>query len=575
MAERGERPLTLGTAGHIDHGKTALVEALTGTNTDRLAEERRRGISIELGFARLELPGGRALGVVDVPGHERLVRTMVAGASGIDLFLLVVAADEGVMPQTREHAAVLRALGLGSGVVALTKCDRAEPDRRARARDQVVELLGPVPIVEVSARTGDGLGELRQALGASADRAAQERASGVGWPSRAPLLHVDRSFSLPGIGTVVTGTLWSGEIAAGQRVRVLPSRRTARVRGVEVHGERRERALAGERTALNLAGIRRGEVARGDAVAGQEARIEPTYRLDVELRLEAQAGDLSGRRVQVHHGTRDAPARFVSLAGDLAQLRLEAPLIARAGDPLVLRRIAPPDTLGGAVVLDPLPVRHGPGPAAERLELLRAGDPEQLLGRALAEAPLGLPAEPAEWLDEPVLASPLARWPRERWLQSIERVIAAGRAERRGGRLFAPASPVAAEQRPARAPELDPDALSVLEQLASDRLEPRAPAALAAGVGLDREATLERLERLVAAGLAVRAKPGVYFEASALADARERIVALAAGGSSISIAELRDALGTSRKYAQALLEHLDAARITVRHGDRHVLRVRR
>ncbi|HEY8581746.1 MAG TPA: selenocysteine-specific translation elongation factor, partial [Capillimicrobium sp.] len=242
-------PLTLGTGGHVDHGKTALVRALTGTDTDRLAEERERGISIVLGYAALDLPSGRRLSVIDVPGHERFVRTMVAGATGVDLFLLVVAADDGVMPQTREHWTVLRALGVAAGVVAVTKADLADP---ARAAAEARELVGEGPaLVACSARTGAGLDELRGAL--DAVTAAQ--------PSRAtsasdaePVLHVDRAFTVKGAGTVLTGTLWAGALAVGDRVRLLPEGRRARVRGLQVHEEPTDRAEAGQRVAVNVAG---------------------------------------------------------------------------------------------------------------------------------------------------------------------------------------------------------------------------------------------------------------------------------------------------------------------------------
>src|SRR4051794_30374452 len=234
-------PLTLGTAGHIDHGKTALVEALTGKNTDRLEEEHRRGISIELGYARLELPDGRSLSVIDVPGHERLVRTMVAGATGIDLFLLVVAGDEGVMPQTREHLTVLQALGVETGVIALTRCDLAEPESRHPAAAEARELID-APLVEVSARTGEGLDELRLALADAAELADARRAVRQ-WEEPA-VLHVDRVFALRGIGTVVTGTLWSGVIREGERVEILPEGIELRVRSIQVHDAPVDRADA-------------------------------------------------------------------------------------------------------------------------------------------------------------------------------------------------------------------------------------------------------------------------------------------------------------------------------------------
>src|SRR5215216_4735138 len=246
-------PLTLGTAGHVDHGKTALIEALTGVNTDRLAEERRRGLSIELGFAELELPDGRSLGVVDVPGHERFIRAMVAGATGIDLFLLVVAADDGVMPQTREHLEILDALGVDHGLIALTKCDRTDDDARTLAREEAAGLLPDAPAIEVSARTGEGVDELRGALTELAGDVAREGRAHRD-DSDPVVLHVDRAFSLRGIGTVVTGTLWSGAVAAGDEVAILPGGIEARVRRVQVHNRDADVGRAGQRIALNLTG---------------------------------------------------------------------------------------------------------------------------------------------------------------------------------------------------------------------------------------------------------------------------------------------------------------------------------
>ncbi|MBE2317374.1 selenocysteine-specific translation elongation factor [Solirubrobacter sp. CPCC 204708] len=368
-------PLTLGTAGHIDHGKTALVRALTGVDTDRLPEEQARGISIALGYAPLALPGGR-VSVVDVPGHERFVRTMVAGATGIDLYLMVVAADDGVMPQTREHAAVLAALGVSVGVVAITKSDLADP---ARAAAEAAELLPGAERVPVSSRTGAGLDELRAAVARAAERVATRVSDG---PAR---LHVDRAFTIKGAGTVVTGTLWSGTVARGDHVTVLPADRDARVRGVEVHDEPVERAEAGQRVALNLV-LGRDEVARGDVIVVGET-LEATYRVDVALTWATpDARPDGGARVAVHHGTRESAARLVELGGRFFQLRLEEPIVPAAGDRLVIRSLAPPDTLGGGVVLDPAPRRHGPSrDLLARLTRLERGEPEP-------EAP---PAEPA------------------------------------------------------------------------------------------------------------------------------------------------------------------------------------
>ncbi|HJV29377.1 MAG TPA: selenocysteine-specific translation elongation factor, partial [Gaiellaceae bacterium] len=266
--------LTVGTAGHIDHGKTWLVRALTGKDTDRLPEERERGISIELGYAPLELPDGSRLSLVDVPGHERFVRTMVAGATGIDLFLLVVDAGEGPRPQTCEHLAILRLLGVERGVVAVTKSDAVDSDALELAVAEARKLVVGAPVVPVSAKTGEGLDELRSALADVASQAAQSRAGG---PTR---LYVDRVFTLRGVGTVVTGTLWSGSIGAGDRLRVEPAGLDVRVRSVQVHDRQVERAEAGQRVAVNLPGVERRELARGDALVAPDA-FPTSYRLDV------------------------------------------------------------------------------------------------------------------------------------------------------------------------------------------------------------------------------------------------------------------------------------------------------
>jgi selenocysteine-specific elongation factor len=525
MESAGHVPLTLGTAGHVDHGKTALIKALTGVDTDRLDEERRRGLSIELGYAELELPDGRSLSVVDVPGHERFVRTMVAGATGIDMFLLVVAADEGVMPQTREHLGVLEALDVRNGVVALTKCDRADAEARELARDEVGGLLPDAPVIEVSAVSGEGLDYLRGALASLADGAEGERRSRGEESGQPPVLHVDRSFSLRGIGTVVTGTLWSGAVGAGTEVEVLPGGLRARVRSVQVHNRDADEGRAGQRVALNIAGVGAREIARGDVVTTPGAGLKPSYRLDVEL---ARGEDADGRRVQVHHGTSAVPARPIALGEGLAQLRLEAPLVARAGDRFVLRGISPPRTIGGGRVLDPAPRRHGPrSGAANRLAAVRERGLDAVIAeenRQRAEADRQRAAEHRRAVEEK-------------------------------------------ERRP-----LDKRAQLMLAVLRADGAEPRAPGAIAERIGISPQEARDALERLVDHGLAVRVSTDVYFDRGALEELRGRAVELAGEKGEITLPELRDALGTSRKYAQALLEHLDATKTTVRHRDRHVLR---
>ena len=404
-------PLTLGTAGHIDHGKTVLVRALTGVDTDRLPEERERGISIELGYAPLELPSGRRLSVVDVPGHERFVRTMVAGATGIDLFLMVVAADDGVMPQTREHAAVLAALGVTAGVVAVTKADLADP---ARASAEAAELLPGAEVVPVAAPAGEGLDALRAALDRAA--AALPGRGGADGPLR---LHVDRSFTIRGAGTVVTGTLWEGAAARGDEVRILPAGTPARIRSVQVHDEPRERAEAGQRVALNLAGVGRDEVRRGGRDRGRRAlgARPPSFRVDVALTWATpDARPDGGTRVAVHHGTRETPARLAELGGRYFQLRLEQPLVPARGDRVVIRSLAPPDTLGGGVVLDPDPPRHGPSrDLLARLARLERGEPEPTSPRPRPPEPPRAPRARAPHPRRPrARAAPARRRPRSR-----------------------------------------------------------------------------------------------------------------------------------------------------------------
>ncbi len=492
-------PLTLGTAGHIDHGKTALIKALTGVDTDRLPEERARGISIALGYAKLTLPSSRELSVIDVPGHERFVRTMVAGATGIDMFLMTVAADDGVMPQTREHAAVLHALRVGAGVVAVTKSDLADPEL---ALVEASELLPGAELVAVSARTGEGLEELRTAL----DRVAGQvhsRADDAAGPAR---LHIDRVFTIHGAGTVVTGTLWSGSIGHGDEMIVLPSRRRARVRGVQVHDEAVERAFAGQRVAVNVTGLAVDDIDRGDVLVSAGADVRPTYLIDAELSFDADEPE-SGVRVQVHHGTRESAARLAWLGGRFWQVRLEQQLVPVRGDRLVIRQIAPPDTIGGGTVLNAHPRKHGPSrDLLVGLERLARGE----------DAP-DLPATNAVPAPEP----------------------------------------------PPEPQPLSAGALALEQRLREARFEPP----------LDAELDADDLAALRSAGCAVRVSKTLHYHPAALDEARERVIAIGQQhGGVVTLAQLRDELSTSRKFAQALLEHFDAERITIRRGEAHHVR---
>ncbi len=387
--EAAEPRLVLGTAGHIDHGKTALIRALTGVETDRLPEEKARGITIELGFAPLDLPGGLRLGVVDVPGHERLVRTMVAGATGIDLMLLVIAADEGVMPQTREHVAICELLGVSRGVVALTKIDAASEDLVELAEVEATELLegtglAAAPIVRVSALRNEGLDELREAL--------RKEALGVAArPQRGgpPRLPVDRCFALKGFGTVVTGTLLGGALGVGATVELLPSGRRARVRGLQRHGVASESLEAGARCAVNLQGVEVEDVTRGEVLTLPGA-LEGTVAMDVRLRwLDAAPASDEPVSVELLAGTAERRARVAPIgstrlvpgAEGFARLHVDGePLPVLPGDRFVLRGFARTSmggaTLGGGTVLDVAPPhrRRGDPELVRQLEVLAAGD---------------------------------------------------------------------------------------------------------------------------------------------------------------------------------------------------------
>lgn len=358
--------LILGTAGHIDHGKTSLVKALTGIDTDRLKEEKARGITIELGFAHLELPGGLCFGIVDVPGHEKFVRAMVAGVGGMDLVMLTVAADEGIMPQTREHLDILRLLGVKNGLIALTKSDLVEREWLELVTEELRDFvagsfLQDAPIVPVSARSGAGLDQLRDELARLAGQVIEKRRDG------AYRLPVDRVFTVPGFGTVVTGTLLSGAISAGDELEILPSGRAGRVRGIQTHGIKGDRGEAGQRLAVNLQGIDLDQVRRGDVVVPRGV-YHATRAVDVRLDyLPSSAHALKHRAiVRLHSATYEVPAQVILLDRDLlqpgesayVQLRLKEPALLLAGDSYIIRAFSPQVTVGGGVTLDPFPPRR-------------------------------------------------------------------------------------------------------------------------------------------------------------------------------------------------------------------------
>jgi selenocysteine-specific elongation factor len=562
-------PLTVGTAGHIDHGKTWLVRALTGKDTDRLPEEQRRGISIDLGYAPLDLADGRRLSLVDVPGHERFVRTMIAGATGIDLFLLVIDAQEGARPQTLEHLAVLRLLGVDGGVVAVTKSDAVDSETLELALAEARELVPGSEVVAVSAKTGSGLDELRAAL--ARVQVAERRSD------RATRLYVDRVFTLQGVGTIATGTLWAGTIAAGDLLRVEPAGRTVRVRSVQVHDDAVEHADAGQRVAVNLPGLERRELRRGDVLV-EPGHYPVSYRLDIEL---STLEDVPAA-VTVHVGTTATSARVVR-DGRFAQLRLAEPVVAARGDHVILRTET---TVAGGTVLDPAPPRRL---EPTRLEVLDTGTPAEIVraivhepisGRELQARGLLEPRELAEglasvraagehyfsetWLEtfraevKRRLAAQLAAnpldpgvslaelLPAEPWAPQIVKLL---EVERRGAKLYLPGAAASLGERAEAASELEMQ----LEQEGIAKLEDRRLGAF-----------LEECGRLRRVGDGFAISNGLYDRG------RELLGTL----DPITLAAFRDALGVGRKTAQLLLERYDADGLTLRRGDVRTLRRR-
>jgi selenocysteine-specific elongation factor len=528
-------PLTVGTAGHIDHGKTWLVRALTGKDTDRLPEEHARGISIDLGYAPLDLPDGRRVSLVDVPGHERFVRTMVAGATGIDLFLLVIDAGEGARPQTHEHLAILRLLGVDRGVVAVTKSETVDPETLELALDEARELVPGADVVAVSAKTGAGLDELRAALARRASESAREDA-----PTR---LYVDRVFTLHGIGTVATGTLWSGRIAPGDVLRAEPGGREVRVRSVQVHDEAVEVAEPGQRVAVALPGVERRELGRGDVLL-EPGAYGATYRLDIEL---DELG-LVPSRVLVHHGTSATLAR-VARSGRFAQLRLAAPVVAARDDRVVLRAGT---TVGGGRVIDPAPPRHANPDRFER----------SARGEVLVYAPVR--AEDGRWtfsedwlaelrtdleqrLEQADPLDPGVPAPTDAWAAEVVPLLG---FERRGAKLYRPGASGTLGEREDEAAELE-------AKLASEPLKVE-------------DAHLARF--MEEHGRLVRVGDGYAISPHAYERARAMLVEELEAAERITLARFRDLLDTSRKTAQLLLERFDADGVTRRVGDERVLR---
>jgi selenocysteine-specific elongation factor len=608
----------VGTAGHIDHGKSTLIHALTGIDPDRLAEEKRRGMTIDLGFAYLELPSGRLVGIVDVPGHARFIRNMLAGVHGLDAVMLVVAADEGVMPQTVEHLEIVHLLEVSRGLVALTKVDLVEPEWLELVRAEVEDALGSTslkgaPVVRVSSVSGLGLEELKSTLDEVLDSTPERADLGR------PRLPIDRVFTMSGFGTVVTGTLVDGGLTVGEELELAPSGRKVRVRGLQQHNRQVEIALPGSRVAANLSGLERELIARGDVLA-RPGTLVATRRIDAAVNvLEGSRRSLRhGAVLTLHSGTAEVAARAIVLEGDeipaghsgWVQLYLERPLPAAAGDRFVLRLPSPSFTVAGGRFADVSPRRHPrhDDRVLRSLERRAAGD---VLQEELAKHPRGVRAEA---LIKASLApsTDLDRLQARRagaWIFSPEAWTAiSGRAERelrayhqahplRAGmpreelksRLglqpaaFAPVlgelqrDGVVAEREgalalPGHAVQLDPVADgSAGRLLAVLGRTPFAPPSLPEAM---REAAAgpEVARALARSGELVRLSDDVAFTRSAYEDAIGIVREIVAAEGSVTVARLRDRMGASRRPVLALLEHLDAERVTRRVGDERVLR---
>lgn len=623
----------IGTAGHVDHGKTLLIKALTGIETDRLEEEKKRGITIELGFAHLKWPDGTQAGIVDVPGHERFIKNMLAGAGGIDLAMLVVAADEGFMPQTVEHLNILTLLGIADGLVVVTKRDMVDPEWLEMVEDEIrtrIEgtFLEGRPIVPVSALTGEGISQLKESLYRLVTAAREKN---VRIPFRLP---VDRVFSVDGFGTVVTGTLIEGCMNEGDPAQLVPSGTATRIRNLQVHGQTVQTAYAGQRVAVNLAGLKKTDVQRGDAVARPKS-VRVSRMLDVKLTNLQGSGRVISDNLQVHlyHGAAVMLAKIVLLERDVlepgesgyAQLRMSEPIAAKSGDRFVVRFFSPLETIGGGVILDEAPVRHKRNvpEVIAALKIKEGGSAGDRLAQAVAEFTTALPtlAKLQERLGPDA----------DSLLPALEELVSLGRiVEAAPGRYVASSvlDGVSASCRTVlseyhaknplhagmKAAELRQKLLRATEQAAADaliaqlcregvlrqtedryalydfevRYTKRQSAIREKLLQIYRKADIEPgtleevtalfppneraefkqvLESMLSRGELVMLTPEICYHRDAYERASKVVQAHFATEETLTLAQCRDLLGTSRKYALALLDYYDKTGVTKKEGD--------
>ncbi len=615
----GPSGLLVGTAGHIDHGKTSLVRALTGIDTDRLAEEKRRGISIDLGFAHLGLPNGRTISFVDVPGHERFIKNMLAGAVGIQAVLLVVAADESVKPQTREHFDICRLLGVRDGIIVLTKLDVAAPEQLRITHEDVRALcagsfLNNASVVPVSARTGQGLDELRAELSLLAQRIGPRDDSGL---ARLP---IDRSFVLRGFGTVVTGTLWSGKLRVGEAVQVYPSARQPRVRGLQVHGKTVDLAVAGQRTAVNLSGIESSEIRRG-YVLTHSSKLEMTRLMDLSVEW-LEGFDIPRRceHILLHIGTAEVFAAIKILhrsqgSGTLARLWLSEAVLALPGDRLVLRRPSPAHTVAGGFVIDPFPpVRLNRAKTIGRLQILAEADTAKRVHILVEESGNGRRFEDLIQLTgkgEVELKSIIARSPALVLVEAAQRVLTKAWIAQKRQRLIdwlnafhaknpsAVGAPIALARlglephlaaavfdgcagirvqgdlvalasHKAQFSDNDARVLAKIEgAFRQAGFQPPSPKEALNYADTDSKQARALLETLVKRKTLVRISEDLIFHADAIAHLRKWLAAHR--GRRFSVPEFKEWTQISRKYAIPLLEYLDRERVTRRDDDVRVV----
>lgn len=619
------RNVIIGTAGHVDHGKTHLIRALTGIDTDRLVEEKKRGITIELGFAWLDLGDGQKAGIVDVPGHERFIKNMLAGAGGVDLALLIVAADEGVMPQTVEHLGILSLLDIKAGIVVLTKCDMVDEEWLDLVEEDVLELIEPTflkdaDIIRTSAVKGEGIAELRSAIQALVSQASEKKSA---VPYRLP---IDRVFSLEGFGTIVTGTLIEGKLDKDSDVMLYPEGRKVRVRNIEVHGHEEPTAFAGQRVAVNLAGVSTEEVTRGDMLAPPDSMVT-TDLIDVSLTVLPQAtfSIKNGSRLHFYHGSRELLAKVWLIDTDelksgesgFAQLALEEETSIKAKDRFIVRFYSPLQTIGGGLVLDPLPLKHRrqDKKIKETLLTLAGDDEESALYAALDSQSHLLEKEMRlklrSGLDDRTYQRTLRRLLADKRAVSLgeTRYVSADYLNKMEEKTIAilqafhQAQPLTAGMRrealrttllPRTEIALTDKLLNVFIQRGSlvDRDGLIADATFEVALGQSEKELIEEIENiyleeayappatseinekykkariaeilsnLTRDGTLVRLDREILIHKTHLAAAAEKVNAAIKDGGQLTLAEFRDDIGTSRKFAVAILEHFDRTRVT-------------